>query len=139
MLKLYRQIVAYLLLVFLPMQAFAAANMLVCHGMMQAKKAIHSLQVETQMQVEAGVDVDTDAMPCHSHQTTQHTQHDHSHQSACQSGCASACVSMCSLVAFPSNIASVTLFEASQLSTTAYFNYASITLPNPHRPPIFLI
>ena len=136
MLRRYRHIIAYLLLVFLPLQAFAAANMLVCHGMMQAKNPMPALEAQTKMQVEV---LDDNVMPCHSHKASKHVQPHQPYQSACQSGCASACVSICAMVALTVNITAVTFFDVSLIPDIAYSNYVSITLPNPHRPPISII
>jgi hypothetical protein len=129
MLKRYSYFFVYLLLVFLPIQAFATANMLICNSVMQFS---HAQKVEA-------------SEPCHQHSASKHTNaskhaepNNHA-TSTCQSNCASACASMCALAAIIAGMPSAFLHEMTTSFVFSHLSYASVTLPSLQRPPIFLI
>lgn len=137
MLKRFSHIAAYLLLVLLPLQSMAAANMLVCNSMMPMTKKNAQSQV----------------MPCHKHMNnmvshdinetndtvaSSDTHTNASYKNTCKTNCATLCASMCAMTALPSHFKSAVLEASSQAFSLAYQSYASITLPNLQRPPIRL-
>ena len=140
MLKRYSHFVAYLLLALLPMQALATANMLICNSMMQANIVSKSV-------VDESAEL-TSEMPCHKTTLNEVMQnvvpdnaHDESHHqsSSHKSSCASVCANMCALTAMPANIHSTFALNFTQTFDFNHQSYASITLPNPQRPPIAFI
>lgn len=133
---------AYVLLLLIPLQGIAAANMLVCNSVMQ----IQQLQQVSQTQ-------QMHAMPCHAHlksiaiytqakadTTALNTYADHgkTHTSPCKSTCNTVCASLCAITALPTNAKAVMVSNASTRVSAMYFSYVSITLPSLQRPPIFL-
>jgi hypothetical protein len=123
MLKRCTHFFVYLLLVLLPMQALAAANMLVCNSMMQ---------LETVQPTES-------MMSCHEATADDTSERNHHPQSAHKSTCASACASMCALTAIPFHTNSSFALNSSQVIDFNHLHYVSITLPNLQRPPITFI
>jgi len=134
MLKRYSHYFAYLVLVLMPLQALATANMLICNSMMQANIAKFSASsVSTEM-------------PCHQQmQKTDNVAHDShspltSHESGThKSGCVSVCANMCALTAIPMQIQSTFPLNLIQMIDFKNQSYVSITLPNLQRPPIAFI
>jgi hypothetical protein len=125
MFKRFSHYFACLLLVLIPLQALAAANMLVCNGMMQA---------EASKQIAA-------EMPCHQHVTkhaANHTKQAESHKSACKTNCATVCANLCALIAATNNIKLSFALNESQIVDFNQLIYVSITQTNLQRPPIFL-
>ena len=127
---------AYLLVVLIPLQGFAAANMSACNALMQA-----AVNQAKQQEVQA--------TPCHEHMAgmtktsgdlrkNQSHQHSGNHKNACKTICATLCNSLCTMTALPSNIKPATLQDTSRAMTLLSQSYASITLPSPQRPPILL-
>ena len=123
---------ACLLVVLIPLQGFAAANMSACNALMQA---------DVNQAKQQGVRV----MPCHEHmagmtKTSGDLSNNHSnkHNNACKTSCATLCNSLCAITALPSNIKPATLQDTSGAMTLFSQSYASITLPSPQRPPILL-
>ena len=132
MLTRFSRIFACLLVVLIPLQGFAAANMSACNALMQA--AVNQAK-------QQGVRV----MPCHEHmagmtKTSGDLSNNHSnkHNKACKTSCATLCNSLCAMTALPSNIKPATLQDTSRAMTLFSQSYASITLPSPQRPPILL-
>ena len=132
MLKRISHFFACLLVVLIPLQGFAAANMSACNALMQAA----TNQAKQQ---------DVQATPCHEHmagmtKTNSDLSNHHSgkHKNACTTSCATLCTSLCAMTALPSNIKPATLQDASKAIILLSQSYASITLPNPQRPPILL-
>ena len=132
MLTRFSRFFACLLVVLIPLQGFAAANMSACNALMQA--AVNQAK-------QQGVRV----MPCHEHmagmtKTSGDLSNNHSnkHNKACKSSCATLCNSLCAMTALPSNIKPATLQDTSRAMTLFSQSYASITLPSPQRPPILL-
>lgn len=130
MLKRYARLFAYLLLVMLPMQSIAAANMLVCNSLMQSHTGSHvaasSVSAETQ---------DMETMPCHKHAATSSAKDKHQHN--CKSSCGALCSSLCAMTALPTGINLTIAPNNSTLISLAEHLYASVSLPNNQRPPIF--
>lgn len=126
MLKRYARLFAYLLLVLLPLQSMAAAHMLVCNSMIHTQ-AYHSA-VNTQNEAES--------MPCHEHMASKTASNDNSKH--CKDTCGALCASLCALTALSGNTYSFLSLHSSTLVSPAEQSYASVTLPNSQRPPIFL-
>ena len=123
---------ACMLVVLIPLQGFAAANMSACNALMQA-----AVNQAKQQEVIAA--------PCHEHMATMtktsgdlSNNHSNKHNKACKSSCATLCNSLCAMTALPSNIKPATLQDTSRAMTLFSQSYASITLPSPQRPPILL-
>lgn len=127
---------ACLLVMLIPLQGFAAANMSACNALMQA-----ALNQTKQQEVQA--------IPCHEHMAAmtktsgdlsnnQTNKHSGNHKNACKTSCATLCNSLCAMTALPSNIKPATLQDTSKAMTLLSQSYASITLPSPQRPPILL-
>ena len=136
MLKHFSHFFACLLVVLIPLQGFAAANMSICNSLMQAE-ANYAKQQEVQ------------TTPCHEHMAAmtktsgdlsnnQTNKHSGNHKNACKTSCATLCNSLCAMTALPSNIKPATLQDTSKAMTLLSQSYASITLPSPQRPPILL-
>ncbi len=132
MLKRFSHIAIYLLLVLMPLQSIAAANMLICNSMMYMDKVSEKSQM----------------MPCHEHMNSTasnniNQKHDSDstnnkkYKNACKANCAH-CASMCAMAALPSHLKSEALETSAQTFSSAYQSYTSITLPNLQRPPIRL-
>ena len=130
MLKYFSQFFACLLLVLIPLQSIAAANMLVCNSMMQAQ----SYEQSNSQQVQAE--------PCHMHMAgmSKSTANPlEKHQSpCCKTTCAALCASLNAMTALPSSIKPATFLVSSNLISIPHQAYASIIQPNLQRPPIFL-
>ncbi len=123
MLKRFSNIAIYLLLVLMPLQSIAAANMLLCNSMMTMDKVSEKAQT----------------MPCHEHMnSTASNDINLKHNGdVCKANC-SHCASLCAMAPLPSHLKSATLETSSQTFSLAHQAYASITLPNLQRPPIHL-
>ncbi len=121
MLKRFSHFFAYLLLVLMPLQGFAAANMAACNAMMQAEKSAEQVQ----------------NMPCHEHMANK-AKTSENHKDVCKATCATLCANLCAMTALTSNIKPAALLAESQLVISADQVYASISQPNLQRPPIFL-
>jgi len=125
MMKRFSHFAACLLLVLMPLQALAAANLMVCNSLMQAGA---TQQVET-----------AEAMPCHQavNQVSSADQASDEMQSqVCKARCATLCASMHALTMniqtdLPKNVS--TAIEAYPVS------YSSIAQQRLQRPPISLI
>lgn len=132
MLTRFSHFFACLLVLLIPLQGFAAANMSACNALMQAA-ANQAKQQEVQ------------TTPCHEHiagntKTSGDLSNNHSgkHKSACKTNCATLCSSLCAMTALPSNIKPATLQDTSKAMSLLSQSYASITLTSPQRPPILL-
>jgi hypothetical protein len=118
---------ACLLLVLVPLQGFAAANMSVCNSMMQAQ-SIAPKSVN---------------MPCHKHMASEAksqeaSKHTAPCKTACKTVCATLCASLGAITALPSDIKPAAFLVSSALISLPNQLYASITQPNLQRPPIVL-
>ena len=137
MLKRFSHFFACLLVVLIPLQGFAAANMSACNALMQTT----ANQSKQQKVI---------AMPCHEHmvgmtKTSGDLSNNHlnsnksgKHKNACKTNCATLCTSLCAMTALLGNIKPATLQDTSKVMTLLSQSYASITLPSLQRPPIFL-
>jgi septal ring-binding cell division protein DamX len=121
MLKRFSHFAACLLLILMPIQALATANMLVCNSMMQVNTEKQSI-------------ID---MPCH--QQMHDTKSQPSHQSTYKSNCASLCANLCALIAMPVQIQSAFAINLTQAFDFNHQIYASIPQQNLQRPPISFI
>lgn len=140
MLKHFSHFVAYLLLVLMPMQALATANMLVCNSIMQSTNvnlnAKNAQQLPSQS-IEQSINQSLAAMPCHQQMTKKSTQQSTS-KATCKSICASLCANLCGLTAMQVQIQSIFAVNLAQTFDFSVQTYASITQPNLQRPPILL-
>jgi hypothetical protein len=122
MFKCFSHFFACLLLVLIPLQGFAAANMSICNSIMQssAQQAMRN-------------------MPCHDSMSSneQHAKKHHQ-QSSCKTSCAALCASLGAMTVLPSNMPAASFLASSSLMHMPHQPYASITQPNLQRPPIFL-
>jgi hypothetical protein len=130
MLKRFSHFFACILLVLMPLQGFAAANMSVCNSMMQAQSIAPK----------------SANMPCHKHMAStvseaksqQTAKHTAPCKAACKTFCATLCASLCAMTALPSDIKPAAFLASSALISLPDQAYASITQPNLQRPPIFV-
>lgn len=133
MFKLFSHITAYLLLMLIPLQSIAAADMLICNSMSMLKVK--------------NVSVQPDNMPCLTHMAklvkvsigdSNRAHTDTPHESDSKTSCATFCYGMCAMTVLPSEIKSQALLTPTQIFGLAYQAYTSVTLPNLQRPPIRL-
>lgn len=142
MLNRFLRPLAYVLLLLIPLQGVAAANMLVCNSVMHLQQLQHVSQAQQ-----------AHAMPCHAHlkavasltqakadtaTTNTHADHSKTHTTPCKSTCDAVCASLCAITALPNNAKAVMVPNASALVSAMHFSYVSVTLPSLQRPPIFL-
>jgi hypothetical protein len=134
MLRRYSHFFAYLLLVLMPLQALASANMLVCNSIMQ----VQATKMFTQ---SAMAKQSVQQASCHQHinNSVEQVKHQDNHQSSCNALCAATCANLSALSALTNNIKFNFQPENMQLFDFNNQNYASITLPNLQRPPITFI
>ena len=125
MLKSFSHFAAYLLLVLMPMQALATANMLVCNSLMQSNAAKYATEKTSSAVSE---------MPCHQHKTTNNH-----HQTDSKSSCKTTCANLCALMAMPVQIQSNFALNSTQVFDFNHQIYASIPQQNLQRPPITFI
>jgi hypothetical protein len=133
MIKRFSYFFAYLLLVLMPLQALAAANMLVCNSMMQAQAAKLT-------KVTMAAD-DMANMPCHKHISSKFSgsKHEQNAKSTCKTYCASVCANLCALTALNTQFKPSFIKAHSQVIDFNHQVYASITQASLQRPPIFFI
>ena len=126
MLKRFSHFIACLLLVLMPLQALAAANMLVCNSVMQAEKNAEFTVKQSEK------------MACHQHiAKSDHTKNSKQKES-CKTNCFAICASLNGFAAMPSAL-KLAPFAATTTVLAAYTQtYASITQASLQRPPIFL-
>ena len=125
MLKRFSHFAAYLLLVLMPMQALATANMLVCNSLMQSNAAKYATEKTSSAVSE---------MPCHQHKATQKAD-----ESKSTSSCNTTCANLCALTAMPVQIQSNFALNSTQVFDFNHQIYASIPQQNLQRPPITFI
>ena len=134
---------ACLLVVLMPLQALAAANMLVCKDMMRTSIT----QANTQKIENA---------PCHKHMASMTVDSKNQHitnveisgaekynkdtpcKTSCKAVCATLCASLVTMAAQPNDITAVIFLVSSTLISMPNQVYASITQASLQRPPIFL-
>jgi hypothetical protein len=133
MLKRFSHFFAYLLLVLMPLQALAAANMLVCNSIMQAQAAKLT-------KVTMAAD-DMANMPCHKHMASKFSgsKLEQNAKSTCKTYCASVCANLCALTALNTQFKPSFVKAYSQAIDFNHQVYASITQASLQRPPIFFI
>lgn len=130
MLKPFTHFFACLLLVLVPLQALATANMLICNSMMQS---VASKQLVKQIASQ---------LPCHKHSSSlsvESTKHSQSQKTLCKSNCATVCANLCALTAATNNIKPSFMLNNSQTYDFNQIIYVSITQVSPQRPPNFFI
>jgi hypothetical protein len=122
MLKRFSYHFAYLLLLLIPLQGVAAANMSICNSLMQPN---------AQQEIKN--------MPCHDnmHSNMQYTEK-HTEKNTCKIICASLCASLSAMTALPST-AAATFLPSTQAIINPQQIYVSITQPSLQRPPISFI
>jgi hypothetical protein len=117
---------ACMLLVLLPLQSLAAANMLVCNSLMQAEAS----------QLTSAKQEAKQTMPCHQNMVINKTTD--THKSNCKTSCDALCASLCALTVFTNSIKPASLLNSSKAIGSGDQTYVSITQTNLQRPPIFL-
>ena len=130
MLKRLSQFFACLLVVLIPLQALATANMLVCNSLMQTQSNDQNKLQQVQVK------------PCHMHmagmsKTTGNPSQKHQ-SPCCKASCATLCASLNVMTTLPSGIKPATFLVSTPLMSMPHQAYASITQPNLQRPPILL-
>ena len=132
MLKRFSHFFVCLLLLLLPLQGVAAANMTICNSIMQpgAQKVMNN-------------------MPCHGniYNNAQHTEkpvaekpsaEKHTGKSTCKTYCTALCASLNAMTALPSMTPATTFLVSTQTVNFSQQVYVSITQPSLQRPPILL-
>ena len=133
MLKQVVHFVAYLLLVLMPLQALATANMLVCNSVMQSSVMMsESVQHDSKSLQSA-----TNPMSCHQHVASKNA-HKNESKSSCKSFCASLCSNLCALTAITTPVNPSFNIKSIQVYDFNHQIYASIPQQNLQRPPILL-
>jgi hypothetical protein len=120
MLKRFPHFFACLLLLSMPLQSIAAANMLICNSLMQAESQV--------MQ----------NMPCHKNINKHDSHQSGQQQSACKTVCATLCAGLNTIATLPISISAANLQLSTPLLNLPNQVYASITQASLQRPPIFL-
>ncbi len=121
MLKHFSYSFACLLLVLIPLQGVAAANMSICNSLMQSDSQ-HAILGDEAMQ----------DMPCHDEMKQ-------GKKNTCKTHCAALCASLSAMTALPSVTPATTFVVSTQTVSLPQQVYVSITQPNLQRPPISFI
>lgn len=126
MLKRFSHFFACLLLVLMPLQGIAAANMSICNSMMQKT-----------------ADTKVSATPCHKHANMQMAEMTKAadnckHKSSCKNACATLCASLSNMTALNQSTPALPVLAASQAVVAYSETYTSYLPPNLQRPPILL-
>ena len=128
MLRSLSRFFACLLLVLIPLQGFAAANMSICNSMMQ-------------LAIESKADSNVSIMPCHKNMhmaSMTKTQDSCKHKSACKTNCATLCASLSGMTALTQTAPAMPIVVMSQLSPAYSETYTSHSPTSLQRPPNFL-
>ena len=126
MLKRFSHFFACLLLVLMPLQGIAAANMSICNSLMQstAQQVMHN-------------------MPCHDGMSNvQHSEEPgekHSGKNTGKAHCATVCASLNGMTALPSTTPTTPFLVTAQTVNLPQPAYVSITQASLQRPPISII
>ena len=126
MLKRFSHFFAYCLLVLIPLQGVAAANMSVCNSLMQltAQQVTHNI-------------------PCHDGMSNlQHSEKSsekHSGKNAGKAHCATVCANLNGMTALPSTAPTTPFLATAQIVNLPQTLYVSITQASLQRPPISII
>jgi hypothetical protein len=131
MLKRFLHGFAYLLVILMPLQSVAAANMLVCNSLMQAN--------HKPLQIKSATGAIVDNMPCHEARSdiTDHSKQPSS-TSVEKGHCSTLCSSLCNVAALPHPLNLSLNTNGLTVAIAIDQTYVSITLPAFQRPPIFL-
>ncbi|MBC7756603.1 MAG: hypothetical protein H7Z20_08200 [Bdellovibrio sp.] len=117
---------AWILLLLIPLQGIAAANISICNSMMQAQMSEHQ----------------SINKPCHMANmhmaSVTKTQDSCKHNTACKTNCATLCASLCGMTALTQTIHSMLELIGSQAIVAHNETYTSHSPPNLQRPPILL-
>ncbi|HSI24359.1 MAG TPA: hypothetical protein VK952_01940 [Methylotenera sp.] len=129
MLKRFSLFFAYWLLLVIPLQGIAAANMSICNSLMQP----NAQQVSQEPQA-------LHDMPCHDSMDNnkQHAKK-HGENNPCKTSCAVLCASLNAMTALPSTAPATTFLVTAQTVNIPQQIYVSITQPSLQRPPISFI
>ena len=126
MLRDFTQFFAWLLLVLMPLQGLAAANMSVCNSMVQGQVSEHQSVNK----------------PCHMAKMKMASmtkmQDNCKHKTACKNSCAALCASLSSMTALNQAVPTLPVLAASQIVTAYNNSYISYLPTNLQRPPILL-
>ena len=128
MIHSFSRFFACLLLVLIPLQGFAAANMSVCNSMMQ-------------LAIENKADSKVSMMPCHKNMhmaSMTKTQDSYKHKSACKTYCATLCASLSGMTALTQTALAMPILMMSVVSPAYSDTYSSHSPTSLQRPPNFL-
>ena len=131
MFKLLKPYVACILLVLLPLQALAAANMLACNSNMQTETMVQKMPMPHCNMHMANSEHSTNI----EQSTKNSTQHMPQQQDNCKAHCANLCASLCAMTALASDFNFTYLQAASKPLFNNQSQYRSITLASLQRPP----
>ncbi|MFW5432538.1 MAG: hypothetical protein ACKE5M_03415 [Methylophilaceae bacterium] len=120
MMKRFSHVVAYLLLVMMPLQALAAANLMVCNSLMQASEVTQTANV----------------MSCHQMNIAEKDYASETQHQLCKARCAAMCASMAALTV---SIETHFLENLPTAIDTDHHSYTSIAQQRFQRPPISFI
>ena len=159
MIKQFSHFIPCVLLVLMPLQAVAAAKMLVCNCMMQNRM----MHVSVASKEIATADANMASMPCHQHTASQlsepkqldtfnganhndnNNQSDSNHYSESKkhsdskNHCATVCANFCALTVLNMPFKPSFALISTQAIDFNHQVYASITQASLQRPPIFFI
>jgi hypothetical protein len=124
MLKQLPHFFACLLLLLIPLQSIAAANMLVCNSMVQTQSISQPQQMQN--------------MPCHQDMNKQDAHKSEQQQSPCKTVCATLCASLNTIATLPVHMSVVNFHLSTTLLNLPNQVYASVTQASLQRPPILL-
>jgi len=127
MLRRYSHFFSCLLLVLVPLQSIAAANIYVCNHLIEPKNFSEE---------------NSASMPCHKYMvTTLNNVVDSNHckqKNTCKSDCTLLCASVAVMATLAGNMAITAFPASSSLVDMLHQSYASIIQPKLQRPPIYL-
>jgi hypothetical protein len=120
------QFLAFIMIFFISLQSFSAAQMSVCNSMMQSHISNETFST----------------MPCHNQMDGMTkdiaNKVNQTNKSPNKNICTTLCSGIGAITVFPIDIHPAAFLAISSLIQKGHQTYASITLPSPQRPPIFL-
>jgi hypothetical protein len=130
MLKRFSHFFAWFLLVLMPLQGVAAANMSVCNSMMQAQMSEHqSVKKPCHMKSMQMASMNKMQDSC---------AHKNTGKSTCKTACATLCASLSGMTALNQTAPIMPVLAATQTIAAHNETYTSYSPPNLQRPPILL-
>jgi hypothetical protein len=120
------QLLAFVMIFFISLQSFAAAQMSVCNSMMQSHFSNETVS----------------SMPCHEQMEGMTKgfadKEGKTDKTPNKSICTTLCSSLGAITVLSSNIHPTAFLAITSLLSMGYQTYTSVTLPSPQRPPILL-